>query len=450
MRDVQGSARLLFALCLALMAGHAAASERSAAPTEEGALRRCVRSAPSGTYSRGESTVLVAVVRDDEGLSTQEAVEAELLLRLADEMRPLSPSVERSDVPIDGIIGDRALQIHRLAIADANAISVGESRLLWREIGESTGRLVIEVDAISLVNHARQLPPPDWSLLEAQAILELEDSGSLPELSRELRARGLVFDAIRLKYRATPHESFVGLTRSTANQPQPSTDWHDKLFATPGEHAAHRELHLLAALAQEDSPARKNALRSVDRAFGSDAAGVEYGTFLSLVGGRLASPLVESADRARASAVRPVLATGGHLQIRDDSTPNITALVEDMHQSFRQGQQPQAVLDTIFRVIAADPDQAEAWALGGSILRFEEDHLAAVAFLHQSLLIEPDAPLVRWNLARSYQALGLRSLAGAIAERLIGELRLKGAPAAVPELPAKLRNFIASTRPQAS
>lgn len=407
-------------LTLALAAAAAAAT----APSDEARLRRWAQVAPAGVYERGDALVVIAVVGEARGLRSPIDVEAELMVQAADRLLDhlgLDPAPRRAAVPIPGPVGDRAWQIYRLRASDTAVSVPGSGRLLWREVGRRKGRLALELRVADVAALRARGAAPDWRELEALAVTELEADRRSDVLGPYYRAHGLVFDSLRVGLAGDAR--FVGLSRregavgAGAGAETVALSPRAHLRAAEGGPVAERPLHLVAALAGREPELRRRALALAPAVLGTDPAGSEYARLLAVLDrGAEEDPLVARAAQWEVWPVVLAASSGGHLVLGGGYARRRTAEIARALVSFRRGDPAEDLLETYLAAIASAPRNAEGWAYAAAVLRYLGRDRLAVAFLHESLMLDPSSVPARRNLERSYAALGFNALARAIAD----------------------------------
>jgi cytochrome c-type biogenesis protein CcmH/NrfG len=88
-------------------------------------------------------------------------------------------------------------------------------------------------------------------------------------------------------------------------------------------------------------------------------------------------------------------------------------LIATADRLFRDGANPGATIQSLVQILEREPAHAKVWSYLGSIFLYLNDDVAAVAALHQALLLDAELIDARLNLAQAYSKTGARILARA-------------------------------------
>ena len=299
------------------------------------------------------------------------------------------------------------------------------NREVARQLAPKQGRLVLEFpNGVEIISRGRaafeSLDFSKVALQLKQDILKQEDKLGLQLFAAR---NGEVLDEIRLAS-ATMDPARLFTIAPTTGDALRDRDAVLRRFCSGPSCAATPQTHLAdarrnasfdpdvavvqAILARwtSDPATRTQADALLQSLWVRDAAHAEFF--------RMTDRCAQTATENPMSLSAMILARCGLYWRADPSAPTEEPSFFVAQAAFKKGEDPQATLQLLLRVVDQNPGQGKAWSYLGSLFLFLKRPVEAMAALHQSVLISPASLDARMNLADAYRSLEAGHLAKAL------------------------------------
>ncbi len=369
--------------------------------------------APEGLYEREGNLVVVARYNEKTALTNTSQNLGVLLLRAGALMQAYVKGATESD--------DRYTQVlHARAFSrDASTLLPRANREVARQINPQFGRLALEFPGgVKIIQDGRS----SFATLDLEALaqeLKVEYLVKKDQAGLKLFAakQGQVFDELRLGAEAFPRERLFTLGPSTRDLLQ-DQERILQAFCNETRCALRSRLHLTSARSGAMS-IDSAAIHAILARWSADPQ-IRIEAEASLLAGWAVNPariefmamLQRCAQVRRDSSLASLILTNCGLYW-PPLLPTSPALIATADRLFRDGANPGATIQSLVQILEREPAHAKVWSYLGSIFLYLNDDVAAVAALHQALLLDAELIDARLNLAQAYSKTGARILARA-------------------------------------